>query len=482
MKRGEVVSMKRAIILFLPFLPLFYAGCADRGVENPDGALPDSGFTDAGGKGGFLKISSSAPKFQNDVEIGCLGRERIRVTLQNTGDGDLRIDAIESIPLQVFRITQFSVPPSLKPAGTGYIELGLSPEYEGFVLGEVQVRSDAVNAHNGYLSEFVGGNGILKTPVKDVFDSPPLQKADFLICMDGTGAMIEKQYDQARNLLKILTDIQESNLDFNIGIVTSDYDAERECSGLIETTPGVLIHREGVPRIVAGYPPADPPPAYEPFINDPHAALASNLSFGICNPTGKGGCLEAVKKALTEPNITSEGANLGFRREGARLSVWILTNSDDHSPGLIPDYASFMARNVNGLALIAPLDLDNVSAPVPKACKGDPVSEAPNRYADLCKETGCSFLTICDRDWYPGQARPQFITFPVKPPIEFYLSRLPDQTTIDARLDGKQLPRDNPWGWTYNAGENMVTMGSEFVFPHDSRVEITYKPACPDGG
>jgi hypothetical protein len=86
-------------------------------------------------------------------------------------------------------------------------------------------------------------------------------------------------------------------------------------------------------------------------------------------------------------------------------------------------------------------------------------------------------LTICDRDWYPGQAR-----LPFNPPMELYLSRLPDQTTIDARLDGKQLPRDNPWGWTYNADENKVTMGSEFVFPNGSKVEITYEPACPDGG
>jgi len=250
----------------------------------------------------------------------------------------------------------------------------------------------------------------------DAFEQKASAQVDILWVVDNSASMFEEQTNLASNFDSFIAFINESLIDFHIGVISTDM--EEDTSGNCVNT-GHCGQLQGDPKVID----RDTQP-------DPETVFAANVMVGTEGGGYEMGVL-AAHAALTEPLIS--GANAGFLREGASLAIIFVSDEDDHSYGGVEYYVRFFSSmkdvgNENNIILAA------IVGDTPDGCSGDGGSaRAGETYHELVGELGGTTASICAEDF--GSTLEQLGLTVAGLSRKFTLSREPDPGTVIVRVD-----------------------------------------------
>ncbi len=250
--------------------------------------------------------------------------------------------------------------------------------------------------------------------IEETFWQQPLPAVDVLWIVDDTGSMAEEQAALAEGFSGFVSRLEEEQLAYQIGVVTTDPDR------------AVL---QGDPWIIT------------PALDDPAAAFASAVDVGLAGTAQAG--LGALVTALSEPLADAE--NRGFRRSDAALFAVVVSDDDDASEAWLGDdpveeALGFLASEA--LRTERPARLSAIVGDDPSGCSGEGGQALPGtRYAEVASASGGEVQSICagDLDGLLGSLGKLAISWPAT----FDLKALPLTDTLEVHVEGKR--QDSGW-------------------------------------
>ncbi|AKU92529.1 putative lipoprotein [Vulgatibacter incomptus] len=278
---------------------------------------------------------------------------------------------------------------------------------------------------------------------------------DMLLVVDNSGSMVDKQ-PRLRSAAHVLLDeAARLGVDLHVGVTTTGVSVS---PGDVAVCPGgangneagrLFPVDESRPRIVTR--------------NTPNArqVLEDNTQVGLCHELVQD--LEAMRLALSEP-LTS-GANRGFLRPEANLSVVLVGDEDDHSGYPPATYSDFLRglKGIGGSMLNAIVDTG------PNCSDG-----VAFRMIEAAHLTGGTVSSICDRDFTPAFRRIADAAFAPLPSF-FRLSEPPDNLGIHVFVGGNELPAS---AFRFDRANNQVSFAPGAAPPPGTSFEVHYTKRC----
>lgn len=176
----------------------------------------------------------------------------------------------------------------------------------------------------------------------DVFQQEIRRKVDILLVVDNSCSMIDEQQKLAANFDNFIAQFLEADVDYQIGVVTTDMENPEQAGRL-----------QGDTKIISSTMPVDD--ARELFQeNVKVCATGSGFEMGLA----------AAAAAFAEPSALE--VNAGFLRDDAALSVVFVSDEEDDSPQRVDHYLDRI-KGLKGAAGFRDDGLINLSAVV-----GDP--------------------------------------------------------------------------------------------------------------
>lgn len=195
---------------------------------------------------------------------------------------------------------------------------------------------------------------LLTKPQSDVFVQELRRKVDVLLVVDNSCSMIDEQQKLAANFDNFIAQFLDAEVDYQIGVTTTDMSDETQSGRLVGET-----------KIIT----SDIP------IDDARILFQNNVK--VCaQGSGFERGLAAAEAALT---THADGANAGFLRPDAALSVVIVSDEEDGSGKSVGEYLTTI-KGVKGAAGYRDDTLVNISSVVgdpPSGCE-QPPPVAPN--------------------------------------------------------------------------------------------------------
>jgi hypothetical protein len=406
----------------------------------------------------------------NDLDFGtiglnCAARART-VTIYNTGSTPAQITSIALASPGNPAFTVRNLPNPL-PGGALTIPPGQSTQFDvGFRANTSTTTSFAAAVeivgryNNQPVTYIVSLNGRAAPDARqvDLFDQLGRPKADILWVIDDSCSMFEEQTSLGQNISGFLQFAQAQQIDYQLGVTTTD--VEGGADGRLEPVMG-----NPADRIVT--------PQTQP---SPEAVFVSNANRGT-NGSGNEQGLQAAYLALSNPLIF--GHNAGFIRPDAVLSVIIVSDEEDYSPGAVDFFANFFLsikgfRNTNQFSLSAIVG-DN-----PSGCNG-PGGNADNgsRYIDAATRTLGVIQSICTSDWSRALEDLSTTAFGFK--SRFILSNQPVIQSLAVFVDGVRIDARTMSGtnnWQYDVSTNSVNF-TPFATPEPgANIRVEYAVEC----
>lgn len=427
----------------------------DAGTFPDLGGLPDAGpaVRDAGlDPEDSLFIVPQRLNF-GVVQATCEARART-VTLYNVGPEPLFIDRIELArgPADTFRVVRYPAPLPDRPRqieadGSVLFDLGFTPDaissYGAYFEVEYRVGNQSYRAEIE-----VVGEGRLKERQFDDFELAPLPQIDELLVIDNTSSMADEQAALRSNLDRYFTFYQARGSDIQIGVITTDGSGD-----LRATEAGVRVL----------------------------TSTSSLEDFRALTEVGTAGSeparpLLSVEEALSEAKLST--VNRGFVRDGAYLSVIVVSDGPEESPGTDDSYlnAFFFIKGFRNTQLFY---LSAITAPrAPESCEG--TAQSNGRLEDLALRTGGLFQSICTDNW---SRRLEDLAGPVGWRIpRFFLTNQPVISSIEVEVNGESLPEIDERGvtaWTYDFATNTINFSPWYTPEPGWRIRVSYLAGCP---
>ncbi len=222
---------------------------------------------------------------------------------------------------------------------------------------------------------------IVRPSITDVrFQDPPTE-VDILLVVDNSCSMGDEQEALGEGFAEFVRFFEVAEVDYHIGITTTDMlnEGPGNLGELARTSSGVRVIDEDT--------------------EDADAVFEELVNVGIEGAGSEMG-LSAALTALTEP--LASGANAGFLREDALLSVLFVSDEEDFSIGPVNSYINAMrevkgqrsrdAFNASALIGVNPETLEPESCGSPGPSAG---ADAAFRYHDVAVQTGGVVGSIC---------------------------------------------------------------------------------------
>ncbi len=266
---------------------------------------------------------------------------------------------------------------------------------------------------------------------------------DVLWVVDNSCSMVEEQEGIASNFPVFLDYFEQSNLDWHIGVISTDM--------------GDPLH-QGKLQARMGYKWVDP---YTPFPSDVLGAMTRLGTGGTGYERGR----DPIYYAL---EIHREGYNQGFYRPGAGLHVIVISDEDDSSELISEEEFLSWFRRLKWAG--DQLTFSSIVSAEP-LCDG--AYEVGSAYLRYTEEIGGIFWSICDQNW--AQVLQQLGLQAVETEREYYLSRLPIPGTIEVTLtEGDTVFAFEEFeDWNYNPIRNSITF-TEYVPRAGNIITIEY--------
>lgn len=296
----------------------------------------------------------------------------------------------------------------------------------------------------------------------DVFRQNPPEKVDVLLVVDNSCSMQPYQSALGRNFDQFISWFIEADVDYQIGVVTTDMERANAERGRISQ-----------PYITAE-------------TDNASAQFSQIVNVGV-NGSGYEMGLEAAAAALLDTT-----SNAGFLRDDASLSIIMVSDEEDASPRGVNDYInSFFevkgARNrsvFNASALVA-IDTDR--------CPGDPsigASTQGTRYMDVARQTGGVVADMCvavNDDAAFGDIVFDLSLTSTRLRNTYFLSEEPTLLTLQVSIENEVVPcADGRWTFDFVYDDVLGEERPAIIFdvsdmpPVGSQITARYFPGTAD--
>ncbi len=407
----------------------------------------------------------------NDIDygtigVGCAARART-VTIYNTSASPSTIESVvvtgntEAFWLETAPAPLPDSALVLQPGESTELEVGFSAAIQSDFAGAVEINTIFGGAQQTYVVS-LQGRGDLDAVQIDEFDQLGRPKVDILFVIDDSCSMREEQAALASNFQAFIQFAETQALDYQIAVTTTDVGDGNPAE------VGRILPLDGNPadRIVT--PTSQPSPA---------AVFAANANVGIDNSTFTEQGLQAAYLALSSPLIF--GHNAGFVRQDAVLSVILVSDEPDFSPGDVDFFINFFL-SIKGFRNTNLFSASAIVGDVPGGCDSPDGDADPGpRYLEAANRTGGIFQSICSRDWSRSLEELSATAFGFK--SRFFLTNQPVIPSLRVLIDDVELPKTSAQGavnWSYDFATNSINF-SPFAVPEPgSNVRVEYSAEC----
>lgn len=312
-----------------------------------------------------------------------------------------------------------------------------------------------------------GGNGV---PLVDQFNVPvggAASKVDVLFMIDNSGSMAEEQTIIGNSFADFIAQFTQGNADFHLGVITTDVDSSASkftsaLAGFVNPSgPGNLLTRYAGERYLTN------------ATSNLNTKFPQNAKVGITGSGAEQG-LNSVAHFLSASKLAAGGANAGFIREDALLSVIFVTDEDEGEKiasgetidGRIgrllnrihevkgPNSPGFRFDFIINSGATAPVPALTGSSPIPISSGG--LNAYPNVYLRAAALTGSKVVPITQN------FAPDLVdiggSIVSQGQSEFKLSAKPIASSIQVTLGGIAVPMDSANGYILHADRNTIEL------------------------
>lgn len=306
-----------------------------------------------------------------------------------------------------------------------------------------------------------------------LFQNPPTE-VDILLVVDNSCSMQDEQNELAQGFDRFVEYFELADVDYHIGVTTTDMEAD---GGALQTSDGI--------RFIT------------PDTEDAADVFQDLVQVGIAGwPWEKG--LATAAHALSDD--LAEGANAGFLRDDALLSVIFISDEEDASPYAVNAYINYFLNRkdssrrdaFNASALVGVNEETLEAEPCGQSSSNPNLgAAAAHRYRDVALQTGGVVASICNQEFSDivsqmGLAASRLVA-------EFELERRPRVDSLELRLfipghpdeddEGLLVPmegdEDGNYPWEYVELLDGQPLVDEAAIPDQFKIRFTDPASLP---
>lgn len=360
--------------------------------------------------------------------------------------------------------------PCLNQGGTPVtFQLRYRPLDIGTDTGAYRIQVVQANQQVDYLVT-LQGKGDMDGSNTDTFRQDSRPKADILLVVDDSCSMSDKQMQLGQNFNSFIKFAAQSQVDFQIGITTTDADDEGSCpacaTGDLKPSPapwpGTKIFTPTTPSL--------------------EMQFAATVNVGT-NGSAIETCMAPAVRALTAPKITDPAKNGGLLRPDAVLAVVCVTDAQDQADQPVSFYLNQML-NIKGVQRPGAFTY-NVIGPFLPSSPGNCIYDGngdDGKHVQLVSQTNGVREEICTPNWSTALENVGKNAFGFR--TNFFLTGTPDLgngNVITVEIDGMNLPQTDARGarvWRYDAATNSIIFEPLYVPEPGKTMTVNYKVAC----
>ena len=398
------------------------------------------------------------------VTLGCNSRDE-NIIVYNTCNQAITVSriAFSAAGANNFRIKRAQTTPfTIQPGQNSTIDvayLATPPARKENAVLEIEHSL----TQQSPLSVPMTAEGTTNAEQTDTFQQLATPKVDILFVVDDSCSMGPYQNSLANNFSSFIQFAQNLNVDFQIGITTTDISGSSGPFGGGSTTPGGL---RGSPKIMI------------PSTPNLVTVFGQNVRVGTNGSATEAG-LEAARLALSHPLITTDLAQGGqkeFLRQDASLSVIAVSDEPDQSSGTAQYYINFF-KNIKGVRNVDMFRFNSVIGYTPSTRRdecsfGNTTATSKGRYLAVSQGTNGVVASICDPNWANTLSQIGSITFGFRK--QFFLSRPAEPASVQVKVNGQ--PVSQAGNWDFIPQDNSVDFNQPP--PPNATIEITYRAIC----
>ena len=297
----------------------------------------------------------------------------------------------------------------------------------------------------------------------DTFVQEPASAVDSLWVVDNSPSMAEEQLRLADAFGQFVAGLEDSNVDFRIGVVTTDMDLDNTERGAMVGDTAFLT-------------------AEDDYVTE----FRNRVRVGTDGSDKEKG-LSAALYALTEPMMS--GVNEGFLRADATLAIQFVSDEDDCSDNealageggdacyerredlvsVKQFITAFQRFKEPGVRFVAS---SIVGMDISEGCQN---SWPGHRYRTVAEKTGGVIRDICEPDYGMlmgdlGLAVSGIIRV-------FQLSYAAVEESLEVSVGDTLVPQNTDQGWTYDSEYRSLRFDGEYVPPRGATISVRYEVA-----
>jgi len=313
--------------------------------------------------------------------------------------------------------------------------------------------------------------GFTRASKTDEFQQAPSNMVDILWVIDNSISMINEQAAVALGAEDFTANLEDTEMDFQLGVITTDVDRTNG-------TAGVLL---GEPRVLDA--------AYNGYAD----AFRTRVQQGNTGSDQEKG-LQAAVSALSSPLAYT--ANAGFLRDGAMLSIVVLSDENDCSDNGALGAASTGEECYTRASELTPVtdlvrqlvDIKNGDPVVISGIVGPEIVEdceatvPGRRYSTAIQILGGVQANICETDYSTimdalGEVASGILTVFQLTKSAVDNDNFEVRVAPDADSDFVVVPRDDVNGWSYIEEYAQVEFHGTAIPARGALIEVEYEVA-----
>jgi hypothetical protein len=365
---------------------------------------------------------------------GCGAVQRV-VTVYNAGTAPETIDRLSlSSTTSEYVAPNVNLPVSL-PAGQS-VSFTINYQTQDFGEDYADVEIGLVGQSFSFVVPMTG-RGDPDPQVREVFTQVENSKVDVLFVIDDSCSMVQEQMDLAQNFNSFINTANRRNVDFNIGVTTTDivnYDG---------TLVGPVV-RSTTPNFAAVF---------------ENQAVRGTQGSGI--EMGLEGMYRAIERARA-----GSSHNRDLLRTDADFVGVIVTDEDDQSPASGIFYLQYLRQQFGNRFQVAAISGGSGGC-------GPRAAPSPRLESFMTLANG-STESICSGNWANSLSTLGAIAFGLRE--RYRLNQAADTSrAIEVKVNGLVVSASD---WSYDITTEEIVFGAMSVPPENATIEVTYVPRC----
>ncbi len=394
----------------------------------------------AEGFGPMVEIHPPSFNF-GDFELGCYND--VDVFIGNVGRAPLEIiDTWIDDTSSAGEFMEFNgVMPGTVVMPNDWTATSIAYEPVDIMADFAQLHVESNDPLNPDAQASLSGAGHYEAVVVDQYLQEGNNQTDILWVVDNSCSMYQEQSTLAANFSSFVSIIEALNVDYHIGVVSTDVGDNGQLQGSIPIITSSTV--------------------------DPAQEFAANVNLGTHGSAWEKG-MDSAWLALQPGILGPGGFNEDFIRPLAGLRIIFVSDENDASSLLasVADYVAFYQGLKSDPSLVVLSDITGG----PTGCQG-PGGNAyvGTDYINGTVMTGGISASICDSNWSGIMSNLGWMSVSLADSFELSESN-PIVSTITVYLDGTVVNV----GWQYDVMNNAVIFDVDHIPPDQTQVDIEY--------